>query len=81
MPFRHHGFALALALLMAQAGAFAQPPNDDASVLQARLAGPELLTVTRVDPKGTILVGPSETLRPQFRVAVGESIPRGFICS
>ncbi len=78
MPFRHCGFALALALLMVNAGAFAQPPNDDPSILQTPLPGPEFLTVTRVDPDGTILLGPSEAVPPQFRDNLGSFFAEGF---
>jgi len=78
MPFRHHGFALAFALLVAHAGAIAQPPNDDPPILQAPLAGPEFVTVTRVDLDGTILLGPSEALLPQFRDDLGSFIAEGY---
>ncbi|MFI5454528.1 MAG: DUF1559 domain-containing protein [Isosphaerales bacterium] len=66
MPSRHHGFAVAFALLVAHSGAFAQPPKVDLSVLQTPLRGPDVLAVTRVDPDGTIMVGPSETVPPGF---------------
>jgi len=78
MPFRHHGFALAFTLLVAHAGARAQAPNDDPSIMQTPLAGPEFVTVTRVDLDGTILLGPSEALPPQFRDDLGSFIAEGL---
>ena len=62
MPSRYYGFALAFALLAGPADAFAQPPNDDRSVLQTPLNGPDFLTVSRVDSDGTIVVAPSASV-------------------
>ncbi|MFI5454530.1 MAG: DUF1559 domain-containing protein [Isosphaerales bacterium] len=78
MPFRHHGFALAFALLVPHAGAFAQPEKDDPSIMQTPLSGPEFLTVTRVDPDGTILMGPSDAVPPQFRDNLGSFFAEGL---
>jgi prepilin-type processing-associated H-X9-DG protein len=78
MPFRHHGVALAFALLVGPAGAFAQLPQDHPSGMQAQLAGPDIFTVTRIDADGTILLGPSETLPPQFRDNLGSFFSEGY---
>ena len=78
MRFRHHGFAVALAFLVANAGRNAQPANDDPSILQAPLNGPEFFAVTRVDSDGTILLGPSETVPPQIRDNLGSFYAEGF---
>jgi prepilin-type processing-associated H-X9-DG protein len=78
MRLRHHGFALSLALLVAPAGAFAQAPKADESILQATLAGPEFVTITRVDPDGTILLGPSDSVAPQIRDILGAYYAEGF---
>jgi prepilin-type processing-associated H-X9-DG protein len=78
MPFRYHGFALAFALLAGPAGAFAQPPNDDPSTLQTPLNGPDFFTVTRVDPDGTIVLGPSATIPAQFRDNLGTFFAEGI---
>ena len=67
MPPRYGGFALAFALLAGAADAFAQPSNEDRSVLQTPLNGPDFLTVSRVDSDGTIVVAPSATVPAQFR--------------
>ncbi len=67
MPPRYRGFALAFALLAGAADAFAQPSNEDRSVLQTPLNGPDFLTVSRVDSDGTIVVAPSATVPAQFR--------------
>jgi len=77
MPFRRRGFALAFALLVAHAGAFAQLPNDDPSFMHAGLDGLEFL-VTRVDPDGTILLGPSETFPREFQDALGAFFAEGL---
>ena len=78
MRFRHRDFALSLALLVAPAGALAQAPKADESVLQAPLAGPQFVTITRVDADGTIVLGPSDGLPPQLRNSLGSYIAEGF---
>ena len=78
MRFRLHGFRPGLGVLVAYAGALAQPPNDDPSILQAPLNGLDFFTVTRVDADGTILLGPSESVPPQFRDNLGSFFAEGF---
>ncbi len=78
MRLRHHGFALSLALLFAPAAAFAQAQKAGESVLQAPLAGPQFVTITRVDPDGTILLGPSELMSPQIRNNLGSYFAEGY---
>jgi Protein of unknown function (DUF1559) len=78
MTLRHHGFALSLALLVAPAAALAQAPKGDESVLKSALAGPEFVTITRVDPDGTILLGPSESLPAEIRGNLGSYFAEGL---
>jgi len=63
---------------IATQGASAQPPSNDPPDLRMPLSGPEFLTVTRVDPDGTILLGPSERLIPEFRDSVGSFYAEGI---
>ena len=78
MTLRHHGFALSLALLVAPAAGVAQAPKGDASVLKCMLAGPDFVTITRVDPDGAILVAASESLPPQIRGNLSSGLAEGF---
>jgi hypothetical protein len=63
MLSRTLGFALAFTVFVAFACAVTQSPNDDPLIMQASLAGSDFFTVTRVDPDGTILLGPNSACR------------------
>ena len=78
MPSRYHGYTLAFAVLAGPAGAIAQPPNDDRSIMQTPLNGPDFFTVTRVDPDGTIVLDPSTALPAQFRDNMGAFFAEGI---
>jgi hypothetical protein len=78
MSFGHLGIALGFSLLIASAGAAAQPPDDGRSTLQAELRGREFFTVTRVDPDGTILLEPAEATQPELRKILGSGFAEGF---
>ncbi len=78
MRFRHQGFALPLAFLLASAGAFAQGPKDDESIMRVPMAGPEFVIITRVDPDGTIVLGPSDSAPPQVRDILGTYYAEGL---
>jgi prepilin-type processing-associated H-X9-DG protein len=78
MISRPLGFALAFCVFVACACAFTQPQNDEPSVSQAPLGGPAFFTVTRVDADGTIVLGPSEMVPPQFQERLASSIAEGL---
>jgi hypothetical protein len=78
MPCRHHGFALAFALLVWPAGALGQVAKDQPAEMRAPLAGAAVFTITRVDFNGTIVLEPAETLPPPFRDNVGSFFAEGY---
>ncbi len=59
-------------------GRFAQPTASDTSVLRSILAGNALFTVTQVDADGTVMLGPSEVVAPQFREQLGSGYAEGL---
>ena len=60
------------------AGAVAQPPTYDPSVLQAPLTRTANFTVTRVDPDGTIVLGPSSAIPPQLQDRLASGLAEGL---
>jgi hypothetical protein len=78
MSSRRACLTLAFAVLVAPAGATAQLPKGDPSVLQAQIAGGDPLTVTGVDPDGTIFLGPSEPIVFERRDNLGGIFVEGY---
>jgi prepilin-type processing-associated H-X9-DG protein len=80
VPFRFFCLALTVAAFVSPPSAPAQapqPPGSDPDLMETPLFPVEFLAVTKVNPDGTILLAPNETLPPNVRPSIGSMYAEG----